>query len=144
MKCKTVVNGQQGFLMLEIIVTLVLLSALVGIVGIFYKQPLLVGSMSSRYTVAANLAQQAIESLKADEPAFWQAVNEKTDIDFSKHSHSIIDRQIVNEVEYILQGTVEPHSTVAGIVVLTITVSYMENGNLRSLQYETYFTKYAY
>lgn len=141
MQSKTKIKGQQGFLLLEILITLILIGVLVVIAGMFIK-PTLAASMASRHTVAANLAQQAIERLKADGPVFWQSVEQKADIDFSQHSQSMDTKQTVNDTDYFIEGSMEAHSTLRNLVLITITVSYVDNGRLQSVQYETYFTKH--
>lgn len=132
-------------MLIEIFITVFIISiALVALVGVFPKVAEL-NNLSARHTVAANLAQQAIEALKARDAHLWDAIEEKTEIDFSEHSQSIAARQIINQTEYSLQGTAEPHRSLSDdIVVAIITVSYTDSGKRQSQQYVTYFTKYAY
>jgi Tfp pilus assembly protein PilV len=145
LKNKAVQKCQHGFLIIEIIIAVLILSiALVAIVRVFPK-PLQLSSISLRRSAAANLAQQAVETLKASDAAFWNSIDEKTDIDFSEHSHIMTVKQSVNQIEYTIQGTVQPHTSLLnGIVVATITVSYIEDGKIQSQKYVTYFTKAAY
>lgn len=136
--------GQRGFFMLEIVLTLVILIALAAIVGMFGK-PTATGAMAAHNTVAANLAQQVIESLKAEDAAFWRAIDCETELDFSRLSHLVAARQSINKLEYIIEGTAQPHSAQpAGLVIVTITVNYMENGKLHSKPFMAYFTKNSF
>lgn len=129
--------------MIEVILTIILISALVAVAAMFSK-PLAANEMSKRYTVAANLAQQAIETLKVEDTYFWAAIDDKVDIDFACLSHRIETRKIVNGHEYTVSATVEPHNTVLGIIVVDIIVQYEQNKQVKSAHYITYFTKNKY
>lgn len=80
------IHRQQGFLMVEVIIAITIISfALVSIASMF-TQSMQANNNAADYTTAVNLAQKRLEILKTKRDTFWNNNCPKADIQFTEEN----------------------------------------------------------
>lgn len=67
-------NGEQGYLLIEAIVALCIVSMILGAIVTMFTQSLRLITVAERVTAAAVIAQEQIELLKSSDDHFWATI----------------------------------------------------------------------
>ncbi|MEN6413518.1 MAG: prepilin-type N-terminal cleavage/methylation domain-containing protein [Veillonellales bacterium] len=119
-------KGQQGFLMLEVVIATVIISlALVAAAGMFI-QSTKANSSAADYTVAANLAQKQLELLKNKDVSYWTIHASEPNIPWQDTGETL--PLTINQIRYNIttQSTVSPENSY--LVQVVVTVSWTDPG----------------
>lgn len=67
-------NGEQGYLLIEAVVVLFIVSTILGAIAAIFTQSLRAITAAERVTAAAVIAQEQIELLKSSDDHFWATI----------------------------------------------------------------------
>jgi len=128
---------QQGFLMIEVVVAIVIISmALLVIAGLFIQATSATRN-SDNYTVAANLAQKQLELLKSNwSQAYWKELPKDIEWQDTTFDPTKDLSPAVTVVTSAKQST--EHTN---LVEVTVTASWSEQGKPYSVRFTTFFPK---
>lgn len=122
------VNGK-GFIMADVMLAMLLLSIAILPIARLFTQAMGVDRLAQHYTVATNLAQQQLELLKTQPPAYWR--NPTLFIPWQDSWHPVpATYQLTTH-----SGPLPDES----LVQVTVTITWQEGGNDYSLQFITWY-----
>jgi len=130
-------NRQKGFLLIEVLVAIVIITvALVPIAGMFIQSTQATRN-ASQFTVATNLAQEQLELLKSWTPLKWTTAT--SPVPWQGTGASPIE---LNNVNYDVETVVNPCPEInsANLVQVTVTVSW-NSGSSGSVVMTAFYPK---
>ncbi|HEY3423198.1 MAG TPA: type II secretion system protein [Negativicutes bacterium] len=137
-------SSQDGFLMVEVVFTTVIISlALVAAVGLFIQATLANGSAAD-YTVAANLAQKQVALLNANYTAAqWNAMTlPNNDIPWQDTNYGESVPILLNNRLYnVTTSVIACPEDASNLVEVTVNVTWTGRGATQSVQITTAFPK---
>ena len=130
-------NNQKGFLLLDVVLAMLIITiALVAVAGM-YSKSLQASSKASNYTIATNIAQQRMEEIKNDIGDRRYSIRDWSRVTYPV-TIIITNTEIPNSTIETMASLYTPSDLACKIIVITVTIHWNDNIGSNSITMTTY------